>query len=100
MSLFWKIFWTVVIIITGAVAMAAVINFFDILINDCAINFEFFLTLLGAGLAAVPAWFAWKGTKLVPLLTNVVVRVILIIIGCFVPILLVIFALIGIWLKS
>ncbi len=100
MSLFWKIFWTVVIVITGAVAMVAVVNFFDILINDFAIDLNFFLTLLGAGLAAVPAWFAWKGTKLIPFITILPIRIIMIVVGCFFPPLLVVFALIGIWLKS
>ncbi len=99
MSLFWKVLWTVVIIITGGIAMYAVVDFFDVLING-PIDLSIILPLLGAGLAAVPAYFAWIGTKLVPLLTNIVVRIILIVVGCFIPVLLVIFALIGIWIKS
>ncbi len=99
MSLFWKIFWTVVIAITGFVSMLSVVEVFNVLING-PIDLSIILPLIGAILCALPAWFAWKGTKLIPFLTNIVVRIVLIIVGCFVPILLVIFALIGIWLKS
>lgn len=99
MSLFWKILWTVVIVITGGVAMYAVIDLFDVIING-PIDLSIILPIIGAALAAFPAWFAWKGTKLVPLLTNFIVRIILIVVGCFIPVLLVVFALIGIWFKS
>ncbi len=101
MSLFWKIFWTVVIVITGAVAMIAVIDLFKIILDFAAYElWEFLIAVLGAALAAVPAWFAWKGTKLIPFITILPIRIIMIVVGCFFPPLLVVFALIGIWLKS
>ncbi len=106
MSLFWKIFWTVVIIITGAVSMAAVVAVWDAIIGlingDASTDFlGWILMFAGAILAAIPAWFAWKGTKLIPFITILPVRIIMIVVGClFLPLLLVVFALIGIWLKS
>ncbi len=99
MSFFWKVFWTVIIIICGAAAMYGVVEFFNVLFNG-PYDLSIIIPLIIAGLGALPAWFAWKGTKLVPLLTNFVVRVVMIVVGCFFPPLLVVFALIGIWLKS
>ncbi len=100
MSLLWKIIWTIVLIAIGCVSFYAIIDLGDAIINGFDGNIiSYIISVLLAFLSAIPAWFAWKGTKIVPFFP-LIARIILIIVGCFIPPLLVVFALIDIWLKE
>lgn len=121
----WKIMMTIFVAIVGAGAGAAIPEFFHALYNIGSTEWYTWLwTILLAGLGALPAWYIWKGTKLIPLITNIVVRImIMITIFLILPFLggslgeflgstwthtvqvidaiaIIGFALIGIWLKS
>ncbi len=78
MSLFWKVFWTVVVLVCGTAAVGHMGEFFDTLfaISD-GITFAWLVDFIVALLVALPAWFMWKGTHLIPIIFNLVVRIII-----------------------
>ncbi len=118
----YKIIMTIIVAIVGVGAGAAIPTFFEALFNIGSTEWYTWLwTLILAGLAVLPAWYIWKGTKLIPLITNFVVRImIMVTIFLILPFLggfnffdgwqatimtidaiaIIGFALVGIWLKS
>lgn len=124
MNFIWKIVMTVVIIIVGIGAGAAIPEFFKALFDIGNVEWYTWLwTILVATLAVLPAWYIWKGTKLIPLLTNIFVRIIIMVtlflilpllagglghistaaegtIGAINIIAIIGFGLIGVWFKS
>ncbi len=120
MSLFWKIFWTVVVIVAGFAGIAAITEFFGAIIDLFTGEFTIgqIWTILVGWVIILPMWFMWKGTKLIPIVSNFVVRILTLVV--FVGVIPAIagmsftpewlatfgvvgvyaFALIGIWLKS
>ncbi len=78
MNLIYKIILTVVICIVGVGAGAAIPSFFDALFHPGDAEWYTWLwTVLVGALAVLPAWYIWKGTKLIPFLTNIFVRIII-----------------------
>ncbi len=98
-----KLLWTIVVIVFGVASTYALIDF---LVNtnfseiDWTSFKEWWEIILWVVTVWFPFWFAWKGTKLIPIITILPIRIILLFIGIFFPVLLIIFALIGIWFKS
>lgn len=123
MSLTWKIIWSVIVIIFGFAGVTAISEFFvaiSDLFNDGGFTLSQIWTIFVAWLVILPMWFMWKGTKIVPIIFNLVVRIMLLV-SCFfilpfvggiignpweailgsISILLIYgFALYGIWVKS
>lgn len=60
------------------------------------------LWLVGAILFIAPAWFMWKGTKLIPFISNLLfpLRILMFILGIIIFPLGIFFSLWGIWVKS
>lgn len=76
MNLIWKVVFTIVIVIVGAGAGAAIPQFFDAVFHPGNAEWYTWLwTIFVSLLAVLPAWYIWKGTKLIPFITNFVVRI-------------------------
>lgn len=74
----WKIIMTVVIVLVGAAAGAAIPNLFNAIFNagDTDI-WKWVITVILSVVAVLPAWYIWKGTKLIPFVTNFAVRILI-----------------------
>ncbi len=96
-----KILWSVIII---AFSITASFGAFDFIFNIRDLDWKQFETWLDLIIWLVfvwmPLWFAWKGTKLIPIIMILPIRLFLLILGLFFPIILAIFGLWGIWVKS
>lgn len=80
MNIIWKVFFTFIIVIVGAGAGAAIPQFFDAVFHPGEAELYTWLwTVFVSLLAVLPAWYIWKGTKLIPLLTNLIVRIMIMI---------------------
>lgn len=80
MNIIWKVFFTFIIVIVGAGAGAAIPQFFDAVFHPGDAEWYTWLwTVFVSLLAVLPAWYIWKGTKLIPLLTNLIVRIMIMI---------------------
>lgn len=121
MKLWLKILWTVVIVICGVGGTALIGEFFSAfsnLISGEEILKNLFAVIL-AWIAILPMWFVWKGTKLIPVICNLVTRIVIIVVLVALPMVggifggsiettlvvvdavaIIGFAMVGLWLKS
>lgn len=76
MSLLWKVFWTVIIVVFGATAVGHLGQFFDTLFS-ADLTWAWLWDFILAILIVLPAWFMWKGTHLIPVIFNFVVRIVI-----------------------
>lgn len=120
MSLMWKVIWTVVVVICGVGGAYLIGEFFQA-IQDLFTDFSVgaLFTVILAWVAVLPLWFVWKGTKLIPIIFNIITRSLLIVALVALPVIggiiggsaeawcstvaaigTIGFAMVGIWLKS
>lgn len=104
--MFKKILITVLIIIIGFASASAIWNawfsIYDVIYNSGSVDWwEVIIVVLGAILITIPTWYAWKGTKFIPFITILPIRILLIILSVFfIQPLLIFFAVWGLWIKS
>ncbi|BDU67617.1 MAG: hypothetical protein TYPL_2700 [Candidatus Tyloplasma litorale] len=78
-----KFFWTIVVAIGGFAGLTAVgeaIGHLTNNVDDTSTAWEWIVLIIGFFIAIAPAWFMWKGTKLIPIVSNIIIRILTIII--------------------
>lgn len=94
-----KILLTIIVIFLPVAGFAALVSGIES-IGDSVTFGECVLTIFGFILMIIPGWMMWKGTKIIPILSNVIVRIISLILGIIFFPLGIFFSLWGIWVKS
>lgn len=73
-----KIFWTILVAIGGFAGMAAITVSIDkiqeFVKNDEGGWWQWLVLIVGLIIAIAPAWFMWKGTDLIPFISNFITR--------------------------
>ncbi len=73
-----NIVWTVLVFVGGFAGMAAIPVALSKL-QDVSGFWPWIVAIIGFTIAVLPAWFMWKGTKLIPLITNIPFRIMMIV---------------------